>query len=449
MLNNSGLFLSVPAYLDPGSGSMLLSAILGIVATLFFFFKTVFFKVVNLLGGVRFRKEGVLKASKIVFYSEGGQYWNVFKPIVTALSRRGIRCTYLSSKQNDPGLSCSLEHVDTRCIGEGNKAFWILNTLETDICVMTTPGLDVLQLKRKKGVARYCHVTHSAGGAAGYSTYGLDYYDAVLVGGEGDKAMIRELEAKRGLPAKEIVVVGCTYLDAMRERLAEGAKEALPTDSKKTILLSPTWGQHGLLRRCGESLLASLTGSNKYRVIVRPHPQSFVSDLDVIGPLMSKYPESADLVWDRQQDGLATMQKADLMISDFSGIVFDFLFLFEKPVLCFAGRYDKRGKDAMDLSDDPWNVRSINALGAVIDDKDVENIVDRIQNALSQKKDFRDETAKLRNDMDRYPNESGERAADALEAMLGEVSEAKANESRSNRWQKFRSRFRRTPASAQ
>jgi hypothetical protein len=81
------------AYIDPGTGSMLFSFLTGVAVTAFFFFKNVLLKLkgASLLKG-KTKERGT--ASSLVIYSEGKQYWNVFKPVVEELARRNIPCVY-------------------------------------------------------------------------------------------------------------------------------------------------------------------------------------------------------------------------------------------------------------------------------------------------------------------------------------------------------------------
>ncbi len=416
------LFLpfSLFGYLDPGSGSMLFSALIGIVATLFFMIKGFFFKIIDFFRYFSGKNQiDKSKTNNIVFYSEGSRYFNVFLPVLRELNNRKIKVTYLSSEENDPGLKTDFEFCESKFIGTGNKAFFFLNTLEADICVMTTPGLDVLQIKRSKGVKKYLHITHSAGGCSGYSTFGLDYYDIVATGGEADKKMIEELEETRNLTKKEIVVTGCTYLDVFREKL-KNIKEGNYkfNNDKKTVLVSPTWGEHGLLNKFGEKLIQKLIEAKSFNIIVRPHPQSFVSEKNMIENLIKKFPENETFKWDKEPEGLKTMMISDIMISDFSGIIFDFMFLFEKPVLSFKGNYDKRGKDAMDLKDEPWNIKTIDFLKMGLNNEDVDKIAQIINEKLENKVLFSDKLQILRKDMDKYPNESGQRVADLIEKHI-------------------------------
>ena len=99
-------------------------------------------------------------------------------------------------------------------IGAGNKAYVRLNTLRADICVLTTPGLDVLQIKRSRGVRHYCHIVHSLTPMT-YRAFGLDYFDSVLVANEIQRDFVREVEEAHGVKRKYIGVVGSTYLDEL------------------------------------------------------------------------------------------------------------------------------------------------------------------------------------------------------------------------------------------
>ncbi|MBN2716710.1 MAG: CDP-glycerol glycerophosphotransferase family protein [Deltaproteobacteria bacterium] len=409
---------SILLYLDPGSGSMLLSAVAGIIATLYFLIKGVFFKLLNMPAYLSGKRTKSAIKDKIVFYSEGGQYWNVFKPIIEELNHREISCLYLTSKENDEGLSCGLDHVKTKYIGEGNKAYFVLNTLSAELLIMTTPGVDVLQIKRSRGVRKYVHITHSAGGCSGYATYGVDYYDVVLTGGTGDKAMIEDLERARGTHKKDIRIIGCTYLDVLRKKLRETDAELYFERVRPTIMLSPTWGLHGLLRKSGETILKQLTLLDRYNIIVRPHPQAFISDKDVMEKLTALFPDSETLRWDNAPDGLNSMRQSDMMISDFSGVLFDYIFLFEKPVLSFKGHYDKRGHDSMDLSDDPWNLRMLEKTGLSISHDDLSTLPDIVENQLKGGTAISTFLDELRDGMDKYPDLSGIRGADAVESLL-------------------------------
>lgn len=307
----------ITLYLDPGTGSMLISAVIALFSVGFFMLKGFIYRKLN-IGGSKGASIDPANEYGLVFYSEGKQYWNVFRPILEELSERSIPATFFSSDENDPALSANIKGIDTYFIGTGREAYFILNRLNADMVVMTTPGLDVLEVKRSKNVKHYSHITHAPGCVAGYKSYAVDYFDSVLLGGDADIEVIRELEAKRNLPKKEVVTVGHTYLDVYRERLSTNKYDyTYFKERRPTILISPTWGNHGLLTKYGETILSKLDNSDLYNVIIRPHPQSLLTETDMLDKLIEAYPSNEHRIWDKELEGLKAMSHADIMISDF------------------------------------------------------------------------------------------------------------------------------------
>ena len=319
-------------YLDPGTGSMLTSALVGLVASIIFFLKGLYYKGMRGVFGYLGLRAKVSEGNhKLVFYSEGRQYWNTFKPVIDELVRRGERCEYLTSDEEDPGLLAASDLVSTKYIGAGSAAYTYLQFLEAEVCAMTTPGLDVLQIKRSKGVQHYVHLIHAPTDVAIYKTYAFDYYDSVFVSGDHQIRSLRKLEELRGTFAKQLIKTGCLYYDEMKARIPK-IQSALEKPKGFTVLVAPTWGKNGLLHRWGKQTLLPLLDEG-FHVILRPHPQSFISEPQMIHSLKSDLGHYQNLRWDDHKDGLLVMSQADVLVSDLSGIIFDFAFLFEKPVV--------------------------------------------------------------------------------------------------------------------
>lgn len=417
-------------YIDPGTGSMLISALIALISVGFFMIKGFIYQKLN-VGDNKGANIDLSKKYGLVFYSEGKQYWYTFKPLLEECSRRGIPATYFTSGEDDPGLHADLEHIDTQYIGTGQESFYVLNRMTADMLVLTTPGLDVLEIKKNKNVKHYCHVTHAPGCIAGYKAYSVDYYDSVLLGGDGDIEVIAELEEKRKTPKKEVEVIGHTYLDVYRQNLLEDDryKESFFDNDKPVVLVSPTWGNHSLLVKHGKKLLSKLEESNEFNVIVRAHPQSFISQEDLMEELMTAFPTTENRVWDREVDGLIAMSQADIMISDFSGIIFDFVSLFGKPILTMNAQYEKRGRDASDIEKDPWDLTLVGTFGQTISGSDIEKLPQIIQKALSETSDLSKDIAQVKHIFDKYPNEAAVRGVNFIGEKLAEVrAEAAVNE---------------------
>lgn len=382
-------------YIDPGTGSMLFSILIGAAATLFFVAKAAWIKLKILLSGKK-DCSGIVDASykTYVIYNEGNQYWNVFKPVADEFEKRKIPLMYYTSSKTDPIFDQKYEFVTSEYIGEGNTAFAKLNMLSAGFVLMTTPGLQVYQLKRSKNVKHYSHVLHMPNDATTYRLFGLDYFDSVLLTGDYQKDDIRTLEKNRGINSKDLVTVGCSYLDVLSEKI-----NSIPAEENHvfTVLVSPSWGEVGVLKRFGERLLDPLAATG-WKIIVRPHPQSKKSEADMLKRLEERYKDNANVEWDYNRDNIYSMKKADIMISDFSGIVFDYTFLCNKPVMYVNTDMDLRPYDAYDLNKQLWQFSVLEKMGIKLEEKDFANIKEVIQNAsdspeLAEQRKIAKETA--------------------------------------------------------
>ncbi len=402
-------------YIDPGTGSMLFSVLISLFALGYFAFRGVVIKLRLLFAG----KKGA-KGMRIpyVIYNEGCQYWNTFRPVVEEFEKRQIPLVYYTSAQNDPVFDSKWQFVKSEFIGEGNKAYARLNLMEADVCLMTTPGLDVFQLKRSKGVKHYCHIVHMINDATTYKRYGLDYYDSVLLAGDWQGEDIRYLEKLRGLPSKRLITVGCPYLDVQQGRLAKMEPES---GYPFTVLVSPSWGASGLLSLYGEKLLDPLAATG-WNIIVRPHPQSKVVEKDMIARFQAKYNKNNKIIWDFAPDNIVSISKADIMISDFSSITLDFAFLRGKPFLAAVGDFDARPYDAGKVPHPLWQFQVLNQIGKELKEEDFPRIGEIIKN-IADDPASAENRALAKAKAWQYQGQAGARIADYLVQVQQEVAE--------------------------
>ena len=399
-------------YIDPGTGSMLFSILIGAAATLFFLGKAAWLKIKLLFTA---KKNGISTSAdsnfkKYVIYNEGMQYWNTFKPVCDEFEKRQIELTYYTSAQNDPCFEMNYKYVKPEFIGEGNMAFVKLNMLSAGFVLMTTPGLQVYQLKRSKRVFHYSHVLHMPNDATTYRLFGLDYFDSVLLTGDYQKEDIRFLEKQRSINEKQLITVGCPYLDVYKENIAK-----IPSEENHpfTVLVSPSWGDVGILKKFGEKLLDPLAATG-WRIIIRPHPQSKKSEADMLARLEARYASNKNIEWDYERQNIFSLKKADIMISDFSGIIFDYTFLCDKPVLYVNAGMDLRPYDAYDLGDKKlWQYASLEKFGKQLEEKDFANIKEVIQN-MSDSSELAAARAKAKAEAWMHEGEAGKYIVDFM-----------------------------------
>ena len=315
---------------------------------------------------------------KIVIYSEGKQYWNVFKAVLDEFEARGKDVIYLTATEDDPFYNQKYEHIEGKVVGEGNKAYIKLAFLDADLCLMTTPNLEVYQLKRSKKVKHYSHLVHAPRCVSLLELFALDYYDSVLVNGKFQEKYIRQLEKQRKLKAKDIEVVGLTYLDELKKKLD---KLEVKKGEKFTVLLAPTWGENALLKRYGTKLVDELVKKQDWDIILRPHPQSYIVEKDMLEKLKEKYSNNKNLSWDKEPDNIISMSKADVLITDFSGIIYDWAFLFNKPFLYSNQGFNKDITDAGDLDMPVWDFEIVKKMGEELTKdsiKDITSIIEKL-----------------------------------------------------------------------
>ena len=415
-------------YIDPGTGSMLFTIIIGAVSAGFFVLQKFKLKLKFLLSG---GKAGTVNADKIPFviFSDSKRYWNVFKPICDEFENRKIDVEFWTMSEDDPALTIKYEHVHAKFIGEGNKAFSKLNIMNAGVVLATTPGLDVLQWKRSKNVDYYIHILHQPGDTTFYRMFGLDHYDAVLISGEYEEKQLRDIEKLRNIKQRETCLTGITYLDTMKARY-EAEKDSSDTKKdkdSKTVLLAPTWGQTAILSRFGEKIISALVDTG-YNIIIRPHPQSFESEKELMDDLMKKFPNGDKLSWNRDNDNFNVLKQSDIMITDFSGVMFDYALIFDRPFIYADIEFDKSAYDAAWLDEDMWTLRILPHIGIPLKEEDFGNIKEVIDKTVNDEK-LAEGRDRARAETWANPGEAASRTVDYMVKKSEEIRKEKEDES--------------------
>ena len=97
--------------------------------------------------------------------------------------------------------------------------------------------------------------------------------------------------------------------------------------------------------------------------------------------LENRYKDNKNLIWDFERDNIHSMKKADMMISDFSGIIFDYTFLCNKPVMYVDAEMDLRHYDAWDLHKQLWQFSVLEKMGIRLNENDFDRIGEVIKQA--------------------------------------------------------------------
>jgi hypothetical protein len=309
----------VYAYIDPGTGSTLVYIVTGIVVAVFFTAKGIFYKLIDFLS----LKKNKQEECYIAIHSESPRYDITFLPIMRHLSRLNADYTYFTMYKRDGTFEELPKGAKHKEIKPGIVGYSFLNILKAKLLLTTTPQLDIMTFKRSKYIEHYCIVQHALGESMFVRPFAYDNYDSVFCCGEILARNLRQIEIIRNAKPKKLYKTGIPHYDELINRKQDLRK----TDGKKTILIAPSWGELSLFNKFGTDFINHLT--NNYNIIIRPHPQMKISQVELYEKIININGVQIDI--EDMCDN--AMSKADLLISDFSGIIHEFAFIYERPVL--------------------------------------------------------------------------------------------------------------------
>lgn len=331
----------------------------------------------------------------LVIYSEKSGFYKYFKDIIDELTERSnITVHYITNDPDDVifKIAETNKRIKPYYIGI-KKLIPLMMKLEADMVVMTTPELDKYYLKKsmmKKDV-EYVYVPHALMSMhMGMKEGSLDAFDTVFCAGEH---IHREVEATvkcYGLPPKTLVDFGYPLVD---ELLREGEREraSQKTDGRREILIAPTWNEDCILDSCIDEMLTDLM-CDDYHITVRPHPEY----VKRYGTRMNAIVER----WaDKVGDGLTfeldfsvnrSIYSADIMITDWSGISFEYSFATKRPVLFVNTKMKVLNPNWERIECEPIEITLRNEIGVSIEKGEVVNVREHVEYLLSHSSEYED-----------------------------------------------------------
>ena len=219
-------------------------------------------------------------------------------------------------------------------------------------------------------------------------------------------------------------------MDALKEKLDKKQKEEESQGKieekteRKTVLLAPSWGESSILSKYGAAILHALIATG-YHIIVRPHPQSLISEKAVLEPLWKEFPDSDDLEWNYDNDNFEVLRKADVMITDFSGIIFDYALVFGKPIIYADTSFDSAPYDAAWIDEPLWRFEVLKDLGEPLKEEDFPRMRELIV-GLFQKGQKSVARERVRNEAWQCVGESAEKTVDYMIRKYQELSSERA-----------------------
>ena len=139
---------------------------------------------------------------------------------------------------------------------------------------------------------------------------------------------------------------------------------------------------------------------------------------------MNKYPDSSSIQWNFDNDNFEVLRKSDVLISDFSGVIFDFALCFDKPIIYADVNYDPSPYDAAWMDEELWRFKVLPELGIPLKEENFSDIRQIIENLISDEK-YSAGRERVRNEAWQNQGKAAVAIADYLESKIKELSEGK------------------------
>lgn len=325
----------------------------------------------------------------IVFYSEGSGFYKYFKGTIEYLLKNtNIIIHYITGDPDDMifELARNQERIHPYYIGE-KRLITLMMKMDADIVVMTMPDLENYHIKRsyvRKDI-EYIYIPHGMDSLnLTMRTGSMDHYDTVFCVGRHQKDEIRETEKVYGLEAKTLVEWGYTLLDEMREDYHKLEEKAVQSSKQKKILIAPSWQEGNIVDTCLDLILDNL-GNRGYQITVRPHPQHVRHRKEYMEQLKHRYADNTDIVIQTDFSSNSTVFEADLMITDWSGIAYEYAYTTQKPVLFINTPMKVMNPEYQKIDVVPLNISLRSEIGSSLDLNCLNEIGTYVEQLLDRK----------------------------------------------------------------
>ncbi len=328
----------------------------------------------------------------LVFYSEKSGFFKYYDTLINGIiSKSNVTIHYITNDPNDKifELAKTNKQIQPYYIGI-NKLIPMMMKMEADIVVMTTPDLDNLFLKRslvKKDI-EYIYVPHDMMSAhMGFREGAFNNFDTFFAAGPHLYTELRAMEKMYNTKEKTIVEFGYPFLNKLTESYEQMDKEKHEIPE---ILIAPSWQEDNLLDSCIDNLLSSLC-NGKFHVIVRPHPEYVKRFGEKMQRLIEKYSniDSSILTFETDFSKNSSIYQSDLLITDWSGIAYEYSFATKKPVLFFNTKLKMLNQNWEKLGLTPVEISLRSKVGIVLEKDDKEGILPSVEKLLNSQEEYR------------------------------------------------------------
>lgn len=342
----------------------------------------------------RFLSEENKEARRLVFYSEGDIYYRYFEDYIESiLSGSNLQISYLTSSRSDPLFSLGNERVRPFYIKNLlNAAF---SRLDSKVLVMTAPDLNNCAVRRAPDPVHHIYVFHGISSVHQmYRTGAFDHYDSIFCIAPYQVKELRMLEEMNKLKAKNLIETGYPLAERLHRQHLQFLSER-PAAAAPVCLIAPTWGPSSIMEHCIYELLESLEETD-FEVWIRPHPQYLRQKSKELAELKKFLASRAKLILKPPDSTLDAIHQADLLVTDYSGIAYEYALSTERSVIFIDTPQRIDNPDAGRLGLEPVENYYRNKLGARVKLTEIGKIAEIAEQLYGQRREFKSSIQELR-----------------------------------------------------
>lgn len=364
----------------------------------------------------------------LVFYSESNGFYKYFQNIIEyILENSNVSIHYITGDPNDKIFELAMKKPEIKpyYIGE-KRLITLMMKMDADIVVMTTPDLETYYIKKsyiRKDI-EYIYTDHGiSSDNLTLRTHALDAFDTIFCVGPHQVEEARALEKLYQLKPRTLVETGYVLLDNMSEAYSKMDKLENP---KKTILIAPSWQDDNIMDSCLDQILEEVLDKD-YRVIVRPHPQYVRIFAAKMQTIIEKYKPkfNADFMIETDFSSNVTVYTADLLITDWSNIGYEFSFTTLKPTLYINTPMKVMNPDWEQIDIEPFDIRIRQQIGAALELGKIMTVGEVVADLIQHTDGYRQIIQHIREDSLYHLGQSGEIGAEYILEQLRNKIESK------------------------
>jgi YidC/Oxa1 family membrane protein insertase len=213
----------------------------------------------------------------------------------------------------------------------------------------------------------------------------FDNFDTIFMVGRFMEEEHRKTEAVYGRKRKNLVPVGYPYLGDLIRNYKRVEKSG-----RTRILVAPSYQDGNILDSCLDGMIAALSKMD-IDLVLRPHPQyvrRFPAKWQSIKTRHANVDGRSVIVFDDDFSRPADLYRADILISDWSSIAYEFSFVTKKPSILINTPPKIINPEYKKIGIEPTDITFRDRIGQSINIGDIGSIANVVSGMIANPQKF-------------------------------------------------------------